>query len=261
MTVLSNTASILMLAASLSMAATPATASDYNSSGQSQAYASGPLQASEADSYQNHRRWRGRNRVDAGDVIVGVAILGGIAAIASAANKNTRDRYEDRRYRNDYPTRYQSSDLDSAVSACTDEISRDVRVESVDSVSRIGEGWQVVGRLYDGNAFTCNVGVDGRVDRIDYAGKLSGAATDGDDFRSTEVSEDNQWSDEAYYEARQAQRGTYTAMPVRAEPEQVAQVEIDPEQQGPQPAYPGGPLPGEDYGDGYGDEIDGDIGG
>ena len=124
------------------------------------------------------------------------------------------------------------------------------------SHQRVGEGWQVAGRLYDGNAFTCDVSANGRIDRIDYAGNFSGAAADGDEYRSTEVTDDKQWSDDAYFEARQSQGGSYTATPVRGEPEQMAQAEIDPEQ-GAQPAYPGGPLPGEDYGD----EIDGDIGG
>ena len=259
MTNTSRLSAAAALLASFSLAATPATAADSPSFGQDRTFSvasAGPLQASDGDSYDNHRRWRGRNRVDAGDVIVGVAILGGIAAIASAANKNKRDRYDDRRYRNDYQRRYQSSNLDQAVSACTDAISRDVRVESVDSVARVGEGWQVAGRLYNGNAFTCDVSANGRIDRIDYAGNFSGAAADGEAYRSTEVTDDKQWSDDEYYEARQSQGGTYTATPVRGEPEQVAQVEVDPEQ-GPQPAYPGGPLPGEDYGD----EIDGDIGG
>lgn len=62
--------------------------------------------------------WRGRRGVSAGDVLAGVAIVGGIAAIASAANNNNRrrdrdvviverdrdfdrDRYEDRDYERD----------------------------------------------------------------------------------------------------------------------------------------------------------------
>lgn len=58
-------------------------------------------QSVNADGY---RRWHRRDRVDAGDVIGGILVIGTIAAIASAASKaSQRDRYPDRDYR--YPNR------------------------------------------------------------------------------------------------------------------------------------------------------------
>ena len=48
------------------------------------------------------RRWRGRNRgVDAGDILAGVLILGGIAAVASAATNNARRNGDDRSFNDD----------------------------------------------------------------------------------------------------------------------------------------------------------------
>ena len=60
----------LASAAALSLAATPALARDWGWGG-------------------HHRH---RDRVDAGDIIAGVLILGGIAAIASAASRYSRSR-------------------------------------------------------------------------------------------------------------------------------------------------------------------------
>ncbi|WP_284125865.1 hypothetical protein [Parerythrobacter aestuarii] len=236
---------VALASATLSMLATPVAAADLPVSSQRSDYAQTGYDTAQ-DTAERHRRWRHRNRVDAGDVIAGIAILGGIAAIASAASNNKRrDRYDDRRYqdrryqdrqyRDDNPRRYQSSNLDRAVSTCTSAIERDVRVDSVDSVSRSGEGWQVSGRLYDGNGFTCSVSGDGRIDRIDYAGSFSGASND---YSGAEKADDKQWADDDYSRARQAQAGQDAPL-------------VAPE--GPRPSYPGGPLPGE--------EIDGDLGG
>lgn len=252
MTILSKTAPGLALAASLSMAATPAVAADLPQMGQGASSYAETGYASEDDEYERHRRWRyRRHRTDVGDVIAGIAIIGGIAAIASAASRN--DRYRDRRYR-DYDRRYRYDDryrydsqsIDRAVDRCTAAVSRDVRVEEVDSVNRAGEGWQVRGRLYDGSGFTCNVGRDGRIDSVDYGAGYSGAGVDGEDYGrgyQGAQGEDNQWSDSAYARARNAQ-GMARFTPPASVPART---------QGGQPAYPGGPLPGE--------EVDGDIGG
>lgn len=191
-----------------------------------------------------HRGWRRHRRVDAGDVVAGVLILGGIAAIASAASKNNRDRYRERDYRyrdRDYrdrdrnyrerrgDSRYDGGrGIDNAVSQCVSEIERDVRVDRVDSVDRAGDGWRVTGALYNGERFTCRIDNNGRIDGVDYgAGDFSGVATDG--------AAEGQWTDARYTEARRAQG---LSGPAAAQP---------------QPAYPGGPLPGED--------IDSDLGG
>lgn len=236
------------LAAGLALAATPAAAAVDIAAAPQTGLELSPVFAASGDlfeedtasNYRRDRRYRRyrRNRVDAGDIIAGAVILGGIAAIASAAsNKNNRrDRYDNRRYRsNDYQRRNSSSNLDRAVNACMREISRDVRVDGVDSVSRAGDGWQVNGRLYDGKGFTCNVGRNGRVDRVDYAGGFSGAANgQGGSLGGS------QWSDSAYANARQSAAGQGYTPPAP--------------QQGQQPAYPGGPLPGDAA-------IDSDFGG
>lgn len=210
---------------------------------------------SEAETVQNHRwyRYRGHRRgVDAGDVLAGVLIIGGIAAIANAAEKNNRrdreyrrDRDYDRDYeRRDYDRRSDAgSGLDNAVDMCVRRIERDVRVDTVDGVDRTGEGWQVNGTLYNGDGFTCRIDNNGRISDVDYGG-YRGSSYDGDegamqDVRST--GDDGQWSDARYTEAR---RALGPQSPDNAQAEQL-------------PAYPGGPLPGEEY---PGD-VDGDLDG
>ena len=72
-------------------------------------YASVGVLTGDAVTAHGWRGYRHRDRVDAGDVLAGVLIIGGIAAIASAASNSSRNRdYRDDRYRNDY--RYRSSD-------------------------------------------------------------------------------------------------------------------------------------------------------
>lgn len=97
-----------------------------------------------------HRGWRGRRGVGAGDVIAGVAILGGIAAIASAANNNRRrdrdvvvvereDRYDrDRRWREENEQRREIEELRRR----TDEQEREIeylRSRGVDARSVSGD--------------------------------------------------------------------------------------------------------------------------
>lgn len=79
-----RTAGVLASAASLSLVATPAMA---------------------RDRWGSWGGWgRHHDRVDVGDVLAGVLIIGGIAAVANAASKAARDRrdndrrYDDRRY-------------------------------------------------------------------------------------------------------------------------------------------------------------------
>jgi hypothetical protein len=130
------------------------------------------VMAQNADGYR--RRYRHRDRVDAGDVLTGIGILAGIAIIAGAAsdgNKQSRNepRYEDRNDepRDDQPV-YQDNDLGSAVSVCTDAAERsagnNARVSEIRSVTRDGNGWRVEGDL-NNDGFTC-AATDGRVDYI-----------------------------------------------------------------------------------------------
>jgi hypothetical protein len=76
---------------------------------------------------QAQYRYRDRdNGIDAGDVIAGVAIIGGIAAIASAiGNSNNRDRYDDRYRDRTYGYGYGDAGSErSAVNACIRQAER-----------------------------------------------------------------------------------------------------------------------------------------
>lgn len=93
---------------------------------------------------------RDRDRIDAGDVIAGALIIGGIAAIASASSK---DRYRDGyRYRDN---RYGHGNSQAAVERCVRAVERDARragfrrahVTEIRDVDRERRGWEVTGRL------------------------------------------------------------------------------------------------------------------
>lgn len=190
----SRTAAALSLAAALSMAATPALARDRNWGGHGGGH------------------WgRHHDRVDAGDIFAGVLILGGIAAIASAAsnsNKAKRERSRDYQYpdqpypRQSYPQRDSSADygndsrpdyddsrgesrwdpngevsgqsrgLDRAVERCASEIERgDRRIDEIEEVAREGNGWRVTGRVTGGDNFECTVDRDGQVSNTKLDGR------------------------------------------------------------------------------------------
>lgn len=249
-----------MLAA-VSLASAPAMAADLPvSSSRSALAAELAWDAGEGQSYEQYRTYRhdrrydrrydrrhGRDRVDAGDILAGVLILGGIAAVASAATRgNERDaryhypdnRYPDTRYR-EPDSRYRSAEtggLDRAAAMCVERIERDARVESVDSVDRNVSGWRVTGRLYDGAGFSCSIGADGRIDAIDlstdgagYGDDRYGARTEPDVYAAPSES-DRQYDDESY-RAAWATIGAQPALPATGDE--------------PIPAYPGGPLPGD----------------
>lgn len=206
--------------------------------------------------WRGRRGWRGHRRgVRGGDILAGVLVLGGIAAIASAANNNRqRDRYRDRevvvverdRVRDrDYDYRPENRDvnrrtttrstsggsgIDNAVSMCLNEIEQNIRVDSVDGASRVGSGWIVTGSLFDGSGFSCEIDNSGRISGVDYGrGVRSSSAPSSQNFARAE----GQWSDDRYANAR-ADVGGGTR----------PDLAIDPEDQR-LPAYPGGPLPDE----------------
>jgi hypothetical protein len=134
----------------------------------------------------HRRRWRHRDRVDAGDVLTGIGILAGIAIIAGAAsdtdkrnrneprydNRNEDRQYEDRR--EDDPRVdsqsgvYRDDDLGTAVSLCTNAAERSVgngaRVNEIRSVTSENNGWRVEGDI-DNEAFTCAT-ANGQIDYI-----------------------------------------------------------------------------------------------
>lgn len=137
-----------------------------------------PAWAPGADTVQNHRWYRyRRNRIDGGDILAGVLILGGIAAIANASKRSDDRRYRDRDYRQPYPDQRSGSwdsqyddtrGIDRAINTCVDEVERNARIETVDTVNRIARGWEVTGTLYNRDGWTCSIGQDGRIEAIDY---------------------------------------------------------------------------------------------
>jgi hypothetical protein len=151
------------LAAAFSLAATPAMGRGY---------------------HHHWHRWH-RDRVDAGDVIAGAVILGGIAAIASAAGKRDReDRaavpppLPDDRQGYAYDGAVRNVGLDRAADLCADAVERGPnRVESVDAVTRDRDGWAVAGALENGAGFSCRIGNDGQVAGVDLGGARAGNAT------------------------------------------------------------------------------------
>ena len=210
------------VAAAFSMLAAPAAAAGLPRPGAVQVY-----DAAAGDAHQyGYGYGRGRhhhhdNDIDAGDVLAGVLILGGIAAIASAASNDREDDYrggdyrggdyrggdyrypEDARYRTPDPQpRFEGRGMDRAADMCVAEVEqRDARVGSVDSAARTGEGWQVAGSLENGEGWSCWIDNDGRVSDVEIGGY--GASADG-------VGADGaggQWSDEDYARARAAQEG------------------------------------------------------
>ena len=233
------------------------------------------------------RGWR-RRGIRGGDVLAGVLVLGGIAAIASAASNNRRRdrevvvverdrydrryddrRYDDRRYddrrlddRRGNPRSSGGSGIDTAVSMCLSEIERDVRVDSVDGATRVANGWIVSGSLFNGSGFSCEIGNDGRISGIEYGGFSSsrfapsetGSAIDNRasaEFSaqlpadapadvSADVPAQGQLSDRTYADARAAISGQrFAGVPSDAQP-------LVPLTSDRTPAYPGGPLPGEE---------------
>jgi hypothetical protein len=218
--------------AATSLVATPSAAAELPQ------IASAPSGAydSTAEDAEGYRWRRHRNHIRTGDVIAGVLVLGTLAAIASSSsNRRDRERDSDVRYRE--PVRddrrdnrsWSTGGIDNAVNMCVDQVERGrARVDSVDNASRNAGGWQVSGSLEDGSYFSCRIDNEGRIRAIDL----------GDDFaaNAAEVGEPGpQLSDEAYARARASLR--------YEEPTETVDYDIDADLQ---PAYPGGPLPGEE---------------
>jgi hypothetical protein len=203
------------------------------------------VQAYDADANTaENRRWRRHHRhgggIDGGDILAGVLILGGIAAIASAADNDrdreyrdyppppTRGEYEERYDYRDAPQPYQGSEsstgLGRAADICTDAIERTIDpVGSVDSVRRGAAGWDVDGTLRDGSPFSCSIGSDGQIRDIKTDREFSGASYeeggnpdesygDGSYDDQTDYDEqssaDGQYDDDTYARVRAQQEGT-----------------------------------------------------
>lgn len=136
--------------------------------------------------------YRDRDRgIDAGDVIAGAVILGGIAAVAGAFGKD-RDYYNNRNYRD---RRYQRGNSRRAVERCVRAAEREARrygyryadVTQIRDVDDTRYGWRVKGRIevqgqqgyrgYRGDRYHDRRGYRSRGDRYGYGGHDSGKFT------------------------------------------------------------------------------------
>lgn len=152
-------------------------------------WAQGDEQAGQWRGGWRHRGWRGHNRgIDGGDILAGALILGGIAAIASAASNsaNTRRGPNDRYSYND-DVRSASNQCGAAAAA---QSGLGARVERIDNVVRDGNGWRVeglVGSRRNGvDSFTCGTSY-GRIDYVRFnrangAWGADASGRDGQDF-------------------------------------------------------------------------------
>ena len=137
------------------------------------------------------RHWRGDRGIDGGDVLAGLLIIGGIAAIASAASKSkSRTDQRDQEYRDQDPQyrddpapnasdrtddwrqnsgqgggfeRQATRNINDAVERCVNEASRRGEVEEVYDASRSGPGYRVAGTLRGGDEFSCVISGQGGV--------------------------------------------------------------------------------------------------
>jgi hypothetical protein len=137
------------------------------------------------------RGWNRDRGIDGGDVLAGILIIGGIAAIASAASNANKNRErsvpqdDGYRYRPENAPRnddwrsdgrvqdWQGSGqmaqggatrgLDQAIDNCATEASRGGEVDEIYDATRNGSGYRVAGRLRNGDSFSCDVNGQGGV--------------------------------------------------------------------------------------------------
>lgn len=163
----SRTAASLAALAALSLTATPVLAHGYDRWG----------------GYRHHH-----DGIDGGDLLAGLLVIGGIAAIASAASKSSKNDVRDEPtsypggpddavpqdqgyvevppYKgNDYPGGPRAvGGFDGAVDACSAEIERgERRIGSVDNVRRMGDRYSVEGHLQDGRGYACSIDDNGQI--------------------------------------------------------------------------------------------------
>jgi hypothetical protein len=111
---------------------------------------------------QYRDRYRDRGGIDAGDIITGIAVLGGIAAIGSALDRDGG------RYGYGYRDRYRSN-YNYAVQSCAQEAQRMARgrVQILD-VDRVGnDRYRVRGLVQGGYGGYSGYGRQDRYDRYD----------------------------------------------------------------------------------------------
>jgi hypothetical protein len=110
---------------------------------------------------QYRDRYRDRDGIDAGDIITGVAVLGGIAAIASAIGR------DDNRYGYGYGNRYRGN-YNYAVQACAQQAQRMGRGQvQITDVDRTGNDRYRVRGVVQAGYGGYDRGYDSRYDRYD----------------------------------------------------------------------------------------------
>lgn len=183
-------------------------------------------------------RYRRNRGVDLGDVLTGVLIIGGIAAVADAARDAERERarrerdYEyERRDRRDADRYARDISASEAAETCLEESERFGDVDDFDLVRRTGDGWRVEGRMADGTPFACEIDADGRVREL-------GRGSVGDAAYS--------YREDAGYDAGYDAQGEVDYAAARARQGGYAYRDSGADGQGGE-SYPGGPVDGDLY--------------
>jgi hypothetical protein len=119
---------------------------------------------------RSKRHWhRHHDRIDGGDILAGIVLIGAIAAIAGSGKKDREAERDYRDYRYDQPDEGRdyraapdgaqggqwvpgsNSAEARAVDACSwaaeGELGENARVGAVDGVTRVGDGWRVTGSV------------------------------------------------------------------------------------------------------------------
>ncbi len=198
----SKLAAATAVAAAISMLAAPAAAVELPAAHAAKAH------DADAGNVNRHKRgrWRHRDRVDAGDILTGLLVLGGIAAVASAIESDDRD--EPYRYpppppepNYDAPPRYESGAMERAVESCVSTVEdHGARVAGVDRAARRGDVWDVAGTQEGGAPWACSIDEDGVLVDLEIGDYETGQYETGAAPPASE-----QWSDEDYARARAAQ--------------------------------------------------------
>ena len=107
------------------------------------------------------------------------------------------------------------------------------------------------GSIFDGSGFTCEIGNDGRISDVQYGGFRSSSA--GDESGGGRAAA-GQWSDDRYASARASMSGQVNTYSTTERFADAGAAERPAEPLVPLtsdrlPAYPGGPLPGEEGGE------------